>query len=374
MHMNRIKTGVALAATICLVARSTPAQQSASTNAPAARPANSIEDLFGGTVLAKGKGVEVKRGQVDKAIIGIKAGAAARGQNISAEDMLRLEQQVLDRIIQIQLLLSKATDADKAKGKEMSDKRIETIKTRAGSEEALNRNLKSVGMSPEELQKNLLEEAIAEAVVEHELKIDLTDDQVKKYYDDNPSRFELPEMVRASHILLGTRDPKTGAELTDEQKAAKRKKLEEILKRAREGENFANLAKEFSEDPSSKDKGGEYTFPRGQMVPEFEGAAFSLNTNQISEIITTSYGYHIIKLNERIPAKKEPFNGADTKTILLKQDGQSVTVRDILHEQEMQKQLPIYMAKLKKEAAIEILDERLKPKDIPEAKPPAATP
>jgi parvulin-like peptidyl-prolyl isomerase len=106
-------------------------------------------------------------------------------------------------------------------------------------------------------------------------------------------------------------------------------------------------------------------------VPEFEGAAFSLNTNQISEIITTSYGYHIIKLNERIPAKKEPFNGAETKTILLKQDGQSVTVRDILHEQEMQKQIPTYMAKLKKEAAVEILDERLKPREVPDAKPPA---
>src|SRR5262249_10782082 len=156
---------------------------------------------------------------------------------------------------------------------------------------------------------------------------------------ETPSRFEVPEMVRASHILLSTRDPKSSAELSDEQKAAKRKKLEELLKRARDGEDFAKLAKENSEDPGSKDKGGEYTFPRGQMVPEFEGAAFSLKTNQVSDIITTSYGYHIIKLLDRIPAKKEPFNGADTKTIILKQDGTSVTIRDILNEQEMQKQI-----------------------------------
>ena len=80
--------------------------------------------------------------------------------------------------------------------------------------------------------------------------------------------------------------------------------MEGLLKRARAGEDFAKLAKEYSEDPGSKDKGGEYKFPRGQMVPEFEAAAFSLKTNQVSDIVTTSFGYHIIKLSEKIPAQK----------------------------------------------------------------------
>ena len=95
--------------------------------------------------------------------------------------------------------------------------------------------------------------------------------------------------------------------MTEEQKAAKRKEMEGLLKRARAGEDFAKLAKEYSEDPGSKDKGGEYTFPRGQMVPEFEAAAFSLNTNQVSDIVTTRFGYHIIKLSEKIPAQKVEF-------------------------------------------------------------------
>ena len=80
--------------------------------------------------------------------------------------------------------------------------------------------------------------------------------------------------------------------------------MEGLLKRARAGEDFAKLAKEYSEDPGSKDKGGEYKFPRGQMVPEFEAAAFSLGTNQVSDIVTTRFGYHIIKLSEKIPARK----------------------------------------------------------------------
>ena len=88
------------------------------------------------------------------------------------------------------------------------------------------------------------------------------------------------------------RDQTTGAELPEDQKKAKRKLADDLLKRARAGEDFAKLAKEYSEDPGSKEKGGEYPpFPRGQMVPEFEAAAFSLNTNQVSDVVTTSYGY-----------------------------------------------------------------------------------
>jgi parvulin-like peptidyl-prolyl isomerase len=160
-------------------------------------------------------------------------------------------------------------------------------------------------------------------------------------------------MVRASHILLMTKDPKTKADLSKEVKEAKHKQIEDILKRARAGEDFAKLAKEFSEDPGSKDNGGELTFPRGQMVPEFETAAFSLNTNQVSEIVTTVYGYHIIKLSEKIPARKvELAKVAD----LVKQN---------LALQAIQKQFPAYYDKIQKGAGVQILDEKLKPTENP---------
>jgi len=188
-------------------------------------------------------------------------------------------------------------------------------------------------------------------VLKRELKVHVTDEDARKYYEDNPARFEEPEMVRASHILLMTTDPVTHAELTEDQKAAKRKEMEGLLKRARAGEDFAKLANEYSEDPGSKDKGGEYKFPRGQMVPEFEAAAFSLSTNQVSDIITTRYGYHIIKLSEKIPAHKIEFAKAASD------------IKDGLTQQALQKQFPDYIAKLKKEAGVEILDEKLKPQE-----------
>ena len=86
---------------------------------------------------------------------------------------------------------------------------------------------------------------------------------------------------------------------------AKRKQIEDLLKRARAGEDFEKLATQYSEDPGTKDTGGEVKISRdGKAPPEFEAAAFSLKTNQISDVVETVYGYHVIKLLEKIPAKK----------------------------------------------------------------------
>jgi len=328
-----------------------------------AKPAT--PDLFPGVVVAKGKGIEIKRTQLDDAMVSIKSTFAARGQDISPEDMNRLEQQVLDRLIQIQILLKKATDSDKAAGKETCTKRLDAIKARAGSEETLNRQLKSVGTSPEELQAKMLEESTAQAVMERELKVNVSDSDVQKFYDDNPSKFEQPEMVRASHILFATRDPDTNKELSEEQKSVKHKKAEEVLKRAKGGEDFAKLAKEFSEDPGSKDKGGEYQFARGQMVGPFETAAFALKTNEVSDIVTTEFGYHIIKLSEKTPPKKVEFAKV------------SQDIKEYLKTQQLQKRqqdLQDYLQKLKKDYNIEVLDDSLKIKETAANVPPAIIP
>jgi len=298
---------------------------------------------------------------LDDTVTSIRSTAIARGQTVPPEQMAMMEQQVMERLIQIQILLAKATAADKAKGEETSSKRFENVKTRAGSEEILTRQLKSVGMTPPQLRSKMLEEATAEAVLERELKVNVTDEDIKKFYDETPSRFEQPEMVRASHILLNTKDSATGAELSDAQKAVKHKQIEDILKRARAGEDFAKLAKEYSEDPGSKEQGGEYTFPRGKMVPEFEAAAFSLKTNQVSDIVTTQFGYHIIKLSEKLPAKK-------MELAKVSQD-----IKDYLKGQTVQKLLPDYMEKAKKEAGVQILDPKLVSSNrdvVPDGKPP----
>jgi parvulin-like peptidyl-prolyl isomerase len=281
--------------------------------------------------------------------------------------------------------LAKATEADLTKGKEQFAASLQQARTnRNMSEEEFNQwlapQMKLLGLNREQWEKQNAEQAAARIVLEHEMNVKVTPEEAKKFYDDNPSKFEEPEMVHVSHILISTQDPATRTDLPDDKKTAKRKLAEDILKRAKAGEDWGKLVKEYSEDPGSKDKGGEYTFPRASatvdpnrtMVKEFEDASFALSPNQIGDIVTTPYGYHIIKLLEKVPAKKEPFAGADTKSIYLKPDREKATIREILNEQGMQKQFPDFVKKLKEEAKVEILDEKLKAVDMSAAQGPGA--
>jgi parvulin-like peptidyl-prolyl isomerase len=368
---------------------SAAAEQPVDTNAPtAARPRSRVADLFPDTVVAKGQGVEVKRSQLDEEFIRFKSQAAAERRGILPEQLPLVERELLDSLIQVQLMVAKASDDEKATNRSLAEKQLEEIKARLGSTEALNRRLRVERVTREELISKWADRATAEAVAKRELKVKVSDEEVKKFYNDNPSRFETPELVRASHILLLTRDMTANppTDLPEDKKAAKRKLIQELLKRARGGEDFAKLAREYSEDDRSKDRGGELLFPRGQMVPEFEAAAFSLKTNQISDMVTSQYGYHIIKLSERIPAQKAGLDdevafttqrflviknryppqllAAQSATNAVFAKLSSLILQD-LEGQARQRQAPEYLARLKKEAGVEILDPRLKAIELP---------
>jgi peptidyl-prolyl cis-trans isomerase D len=126
-------------------------------------------------------------------------------------------------------------------------------------------------------------------------KITITPQDVESYYNANIQQFQTPEQVRASHILLKT-------EGKDE--AAVRKQAEDILKQAKApGADFAALAKKYSEDDASKVNGGDLDyFSKGRMVPEFEQAAFSMQPGQISDLVKSQFGFHIIKVVDKKPA------------------------------------------------------------------------
>jgi peptidyl-prolyl cis-trans isomerase C len=323
----------------------TPApSEGATTNNGASR--NSSE-LFPDEVVARAKGIEIKRSQLDRELVRLKAQALGAGQRIAPEHVNMLEPRVLDQLIQLRLLNNRASEADKVLGRETAEKRLAEARTRLGSEELFNARLKAESLTAEDLLARWTEAATADSVIKREIAVQVSDADVTKFYNENPARFEQPEMVRASHILFSTVDEQR-KDLPEEKKVEKRKLAEQVLKRARAGEDFAALAKQYSEDPGSKDRGGEYTFPRGQMVPEFEATAFSLATNQISEIVTTQFGYHIIKLSEKLPAQKVNLEK-------IRPD-----LREALVAQEIQKQLPSYVKKLQQEAGLEILDPALK--------------
>lgn len=318
---------------------------------PLPKPAVKADDLFPATVLAKGKGFEINDRQLDEAFMNFRTASASRGQPPPPEDKrLETEKKLLDRLIVVQVLSRKATESDKTKGKATADKMLGEFRQQAGSEEAFKRQIAALGMTPESFTTQFTERAVVEEVVNREVRdqIPMPPQQVQKYYDENPKRFEQPETVRAAHILLATRDIPTNAELPPDKQKAQRDLIEALLKRARAGEDFGKLAKEFSQDPGSKERGGEYIFPRGQMAAEFETAAFAMRPGQISDVVTTKFGFHIIKVLERNPAKKVEFEKVKDR------------IRESLQQEEADKQLPAYLEKVKKEAGVEVLAEKYK--------------
>src|SRR5438128_3317960 len=124
-------------------------------------------------------------------------------------------------------------------------------------------------------------------------KINLPQSEIERAYNNNMEQYTTPEQVRASHILLKT-------EGKDD--AAVKAKAEDVLKQARGGTDFAELAKKYSEDEASAKQGGDLDyFGKGRMVPEFDQAAFSMEPGTISDLVKTQYGYHIIKLVDKKP-------------------------------------------------------------------------
>jgi parvulin-like peptidyl-prolyl isomerase len=359
-------------------------------NATPAR-APRLSDLFGDEVIARGKGVEVKRSQLEEAFVAQKASLILRGQQVPEDRRARLESQLLQQLIILQILTNRVTAEDRKLADELAAGRLKETIEQAVSEDAFFRQLKAAGMTEEKFRRVVMDESLAQSVIRREItsKITITDAQVKNFYDTgadvlvrllqadldklvkdpasspaqvaqyreridavkkaNLARLEQPEKVRVSHVFFATRDRKTEEPLPDEQKKFKRDQLEKIRQKALAGEDFANLVQQYSEDRGLKETRGEYTFSReDRFVPEFKAAAFSLEVGKISDIVTSDLGLHVIKLLEKIPATKADF------------DKLAPDLKEFLTQQEVQRSMPDYFGRLSKEAGLEILDPKYK--------------
>ncbi|MEN8729439.1 MAG: peptidylprolyl isomerase [Desulfuromonadales bacterium] len=133
-------------------------------------------------------------------------------------------------------------------------------------------------------------------------EVSLTQEEIKVYYEENIDKFSTPEQVRARYISI-----KIDAEMDETAKQGARKKAEEILTRVRNGGDFAALAKEYSDDQASRNRGGYLGwFGRGSMLPEFEAAAFALQSGETSEVVESSRGFYLIKVEERKEGEVKP--------------------------------------------------------------------
>jgi peptidyl-prolyl cis-trans isomerase C len=153
----------------------------------------------------------------------------------------------------------------------------------------------------------IVNEYMAKVVIKD---VGVTDKDIELYYELVKGKYTVPEQARARHILI-----KTSKTSTDEEKGKAKARAEEILERLRKGEDFAKLAEQYSEDQKSKVKGGDLGyFSRGKMAKSFENAAFALKPGEISGIIETNFGFHILKTEDIKPARTKSLE--EVKSIL----------------------------------------------------------
>jgi len=133
-----------------------------------------------------------------------------------------------------------------------------------------------------------------------EAGVQVTPDDLRSYYDAHREEYRVPEQVKVSHILIKTPLPGADGKVDEKGVAEAERRAEDLLKQVKGGGNFEDLAKKYSEDPGSAKQGGSLGWiGRGQTVPEFEKTAFSLPKGQISDLVKSSYGFHIIRLDDK---------------------------------------------------------------------------
>jgi peptidyl-prolyl cis-trans isomerase C len=167
-------------------------------------------------------------------------------------------------------------------------------------------------------------------------KVNVTDKETKTYYEGHQDMFKRPEEIRASHILI-----KVDSKANESQKEASYKKISEVQAKIQQGGDFATLAKEFSQGPSNVKGGDLGFFGRGRMVKPFEKAAFALAPGEVSGIVETQFGYHLIKVFEKNPETISEYSAVKDR---LKQS---------LEQQEVQKRMEVYVEGLKNKGKIE---------------------
>jgi peptidyl-prolyl cis-trans isomerase C len=328
-----------------LVAGSLPSATAAEAPASAG---SKLDALFEDKVLAKGTGFTVKQSELDDAYGELRAAYASRGQQIPDAQRPAMEFRLLERLVAAKMITAMATAEDKAEAKQRFEKAIEETLARFASPEAFEQQLRFAGMTMDQFKEKTLEQLTWQTVIDRSLKpkLKVTEEDIQKFYKENPSRFERPEMVKLNQVLLSTLDTvqKPPRPLSEEAKAEKLALAKKIKERADKGEDMAGLAREFSDDNGSKENGGEFTFPRGtgRIPAEFEAAAFTLEPGKVSDVVQTGLGYHIIKVAQRIPAELVPLERVRDE------------LKKNLEAQEIQKLIPEFVEGLKKENKVEV--------------------
>jgi len=307
------------------------------------------------SVVAKVNGVPLNSTRLEGEFFAFRIRSKHQGKEIKPSEELLIAREVLKAEIMKEIISQKAKSLDIKISPEQIDLQVLSIEDKFPNHTAFITALAFQRMNIKALKEKIESTLLEDELIRHEIapKVKLNDDAVKSFYNANKSKFMKPALFRIRHILITTiPTPQKTADESSYKKALRmsrminedaKTKAEEVLKKVQAGGNFEQLAKEYSEDETSKLKGGLLgDFHPGSTIPEIAESMVKLNEGETSNIISSSFGHHILKLDEIIPSSLIPFKDAQSDIL------------NILMKRETKKLFKEYVIDLEKTAKIEI--------------------
>ncbi len=239
--------------------------------------------------------------------------------------------EALNYLISTRLLNQEANKQNFKVDQREVDVAVNTIKRRFPSEQNFLDALSEAQLTMEQFVNNVTNELKVQKLLEEKLgsKIEeMSDEEALKYYNEHGEKFMQDEQIRVHHILIKVSETASPEKI----KNAKNRALR-ILGRIKKGEDFEKLARQYSEDPSALKSGDIGFFAQGDMIKAFEDASFALKIGEISDLVRTPLGFHIIRMDERKASQKIPFNEVKTEIKLqLKQERSNMLFEKYVEE------------------------------------------
>jgi parvulin-like peptidyl-prolyl isomerase len=259
----------------------------------------------------------------------VKTELESQGMEPKGEVLIKI---ALKRAIDGRLLAQEA----RRRGIQAQDVRVDVkmarLASQAGGESALETELARSGVTVDQLRSTVVQADIVQTLIENELgeSATPTPDEVDAFYGDNIDRFTGPDAIHSRHILI-----LAGSETPQEQRAEARQRAEAARQRALAGEDFAELARELSEGPNAE-RGGDLGFTfRGSMVEGFDEAVWALDVGEISEVVESGLGYHVITVEEIRPGEPVPLDEVrELVADLLEQQNRAAVISSLVAELE----------------------------------------
>jgi len=303
-------------------------------------PAFAADEKEGGAdYVAIVNGTKIPYQSLEQKLNFVKQRYASQGQQLNEQQLDSIKQDIAERMVEKELLYQKSQELGIEVDMDKVDSQINQFKKKFDDEKKYQQQLSQMGYTEDLLRSEIKQNMAIQKLIEEEIasKVALSDKELKKYYKNNTKEFATPAKVKARHILI-----KSQSDASESDQKEAKEKIEAAQKRLEDGEKFAKVAKDVSEGPSSKKGGDLGFFSKGRMVKGFEDAAFGLEPGEVSDVVKTRFGYHLIKVEDKKPASQKSFE--EVKGNLKKK----------MKNERVKKEMDSYLKNLKKEADIKM--------------------